>query len=125
MAEGLVREFGAGLVEVYSAGFIAVAIHPQAVLVMQEIGIDISQQRSKRIDYAFMNTMDYVILLCTDSEGAVFCPPIPSHVAQLHWPIYDPVRIIGTEDEVRRAFRQARDEIGMHVVQFLRQFAEV
>jgi len=122
MAEGLARELGDGLVEACSAGVIAVPVQPQAVQVMQEIGIDISHHQSKVMDLALMSTMDYVITLC--QQGAASCPATPANVKRFHWPVDDPVGAVGTEDEVLGKFRRARDEIGMHIVQFLRQIAE-
>lgn len=122
MAEGLARELGDGLVEAHSAGVIAVPVQPKAVQVMREIGIDISRHRSKVMDLGLMSTMDYVITLC--EQGAASCPITPAYVKRIHWPVDDPVGAVGTEDEILGEFRRARDEIGMHIVQFLRQIAE-
>lgn len=122
MAEGLARELGNGLVEAHSAGTIAVAVQPRAIQVMQEIGIDISQQKPKVLDLARMLSMDYVISLCDNAAGA--CPTAPDRVRRLHWPIEDPVGAVGTAEEILSEFRRARDEIGMHMVEFLRQIAD-
>lgn len=122
MAEGLARELGSGLVEAHSAGTMAVAVQPRAIQVMQEIGIDISGQRSKVLDPAHMASMDYVITLC--DSAAASCPMPPARVIHIHWPIKDPVGTIGTEEEVMDEFRRARDEIGMYLIRFLRQIAE-
>ena len=72
MAEGLARELGKNVMEPYSAGLLAAGVHPRAIAVMREIGIDISQQKSKAIDEELLKTMDIVITLCDDAAEA--CP---------------------------------------------------
>lgn len=119
MAEGFARELGRGLVEPHSAGLIAAGIHRRAIAVMEEIGIDISRQRSKEIDEAQLRKMDIIITLCSNAEDA--CPWTPPYIMRLHWPIKDPVGTVGTEDEVMREFRRARDEIRRKVEEFLRK----
>lgn len=118
MAEGLARELGKGMIEPYSAGLIATAVHPRAVAVMKEIGIDISGQRSKSIDHGLLRQMDVVITLCTNAEE--YCLRIPLEVNRLHWPIRDPVGTIGTEETIMKEFRRARDEIRDRIIEFLR-----
>jgi len=109
MAEGLARELGKGILEPSSAGLLAAGVHPRAIDVMKEIGIDISKQKSKVIDEATMMTMDMVITLCTYAEDA--CPLTPPGIQRFHWPIKDPVATIGSGAEVMKDFRRARDEI--------------
>jgi len=109
MAEGLARELGKNLLEPYSAGVLAAGVHPRAIDVMKEIGIDISQQRSKIVDEAQIMTMDMVVTLCSNAEEA--CPLTPPGIERLHWPIRDPVSTIGSGAEVMKDFRRARDEI--------------
>jgi arsenate reductase len=117
MAEGLAREMGNGLVEPYSAGLMAAGVHPRAITVMNEIGIDISGQRSKSIDEKTLRTMDLVITLC--DNAAESCPWTPPEVRQLHWPINDPVGTKGTEEEIMMEFRRARDEIRGKIQKFI------
>lgn len=118
MAEGLAKKLGNGLIEPYSAGLIATSVHPRAIAVMKEIGIDISGQTSKSIDLNMMRQMDLVITLCTNAEA--YCSRIPLDVKRLHWPIKDPVGTIGTEDTIMKEFRRARDEIRDRIIEFLR-----
>lgn len=117
MAEGFARELGKGLVEPYSAGLIAAGVHPRAIAVMKEIGIDISVQTSKEIDDVVLGKMDAVITLCGNAEEA--CPWTPPEIKRLHWPIKDPVGTVGTEGEIMREFRRARDEIKEEVSDFI------
>jgi arsenate reductase len=64
MAEGFARELGKGIIEPYSAGLVPCFVHPRAIEVMREAGIDISRQKSKGIDEELLIQMDLVITLC-------------------------------------------------------------
>lgn len=84
MAEGFARATG---IEAYSAGTEPAGyVHPVAVQVMAEEGIDISGQTSKELDLNLAQTMDAVITVCGEADET--CPAIP-HVNRLHWPIPD------------------------------------
>jgi arsenate reductase len=119
MAEGLLRHLAGGKVEVHSAGLFAAGVHPRAVQVMREAGIDISGQTSKDIDPGLLRRMDYAITLCGHAESS--CPATPPEVRRLHWPVEDPVGARGTEEEVLKEFRRARDEIKLRIERFLRE----
>ena len=109
MAEGLARHLGKGIIEPYSAGLFPFHVQSRAIHVMKEIGIDISQQKSKEIDSMPLNSMDIIITLCCHADKS--CPATPPGIKRVHWPIKDPVGTIGTEKEIMDAFRKARDEI--------------
>jgi len=109
MAEGLARYYGDGLLEVYSAGLFAAGIYPRAIVVMRELGIDISKQKSKEIDETLLKKMDFVITLCGNADDS--CPRTPPGIRRIHWNIKDPVGSIGTDDAIMGEFRRARDEI--------------
>jgi arsenate reductase len=117
MAEGLARELGKGLIEPFSAGLLAAGLHPRAMAVMKEIGIDISNQKSKRIDEKILVTMDIIITLCVNAEE--FCPLTPSWIQRIHWPIEDPIYAIGTAEEIMKDFRRARDQIRVRIEEFI------
>lgn len=117
MAEGIARELGRGVLEPYSAGLMAAGVHPRAIAVMKELGIDISGQRSKVIDERLLDTMDVVVTLCDNAAEA--CPLTPAKIKRLHWPIKDPVGTTGTEAEIMRDFRRARDEISKKIRDFV------
>lgn len=121
IAEGFAREFGKGIVEVHSAGLMAAGVHPRAITVMKELGIDISEQKSKTIDTDLFAQMDLVIILCSNVEK--FCPRAPSGMKRLFWPIRDPVGTIGTEKQKMKDFRRARDEIKAQVEWLIREIA--
>lgn len=117
MAEGFARALGSQEWEVYSAGFEPKGVHPMAIEVMREAGVDISHQTSKLLDSTLLAKMDYVITLCGEADEA--CPVTPPSVTRLHWPLEDPARATGTPEEVRAKFRQVRDEIRRRVESFL------
>jgi arsenate reductase len=109
MAEGFAGELGKGFIEPYSAGLMAAGVNPNAIMVMREKGIDISGQRSKEIDDKLLGEMDIIVTLCGNAEKS--CPVTPPGIRRIHWPIKDPVGTIGTEEEIMKEFRRARDEI--------------
>jgi arsenate reductase (thioredoxin) len=117
MAEGFARELGRGLIEPYSAGLLETMVHPRAIAVMKEEGIDISGQQSKSIDEEQLRKMDVVITLCGRAE--LMCPLTPPGIRRLHWPIDDPVGTMGSEKKIMKEFRRARDEIRMKIEGFI------
>src|SRR3989344_4693467 len=109
MAEGFARAFAPANVEVFSAGTHPSGyIHPKAIRVMQEKGIDISEQYSKVIDPQLLAQMNLVVTVCEESQA---CPLVPPQVPHQHIPIHDPVGPYATEEEQLQAFRRVRDTI--------------
>ena len=109
MAEGLARSLSRGAVEVHSAGLEPKGIHPLAVAVMDEIGIDIRKQWSKGMDPDALKQAGWIITLCDHADKR--CPTVPDPVRKEHWPLEDPAQARGTDDEKLRVFRGIRDEI--------------
>jgi arsenate reductase len=116
MAEGFGKYYSEKLgkdLEVYSAGSNpSKYVHPLAIKVMAEKGIDISNNKSKSLNEIPLNELDYVITLCGDA--AETCPVIPGANTQ-HWGLPDPAKAEGTEEEKLEAFRKIRDEIEKRV----------
>jgi arsenate reductase len=119
MAEGFARLLGKGIVEPYSAGLTPSRVNPKAIQVMGEIGIDISGQSSKGINDDLLRGMDTVITLC--GYAAELCPLTPPGIKRIHWAIDDPVAATGTEDEIMKEFRKARDEIKKDIQNYLQK----
>ena len=117
MAEGLLRHMGGDRFEVFSAGTKPGLVRPEAIAVLAELGIDISQHRSKSVDEFLGQPLDLVITVCDNAKES--CPVFPAQVRRLHWPFPDPAHIEGTEDERRAAFRAVRDQIEARIRQFL------
>ena len=109
MAEGLAKEICKGVLEIYSAGLMSATIHKKAIAVMKELGIDISEQKSKTINEDLLREMDFVVTLCFNAED--LCPSTPPGTKRIYWPIKDPVGMLGTEEEIMDEFRRTRDEI--------------
>ena len=110
MAEGFLRSFGAG-VEVHSAGTEpAPRVHPLAVRVMKEIGIDIGAGVPKSVEAYLGQPFDHVITVCDDADRN--CPLFSGKVGKRsHIGFTDPARVRGTEEQVLAVFRQVREEI--------------
>ncbi len=119
MAEGFAKEFGKGLIEVHSAGLMVAGVHNRAIAVMKEIGIDISNQKSKVIEEGLLKQMDIIVTLCGYAEE--LCPYTPPEIKRIHWPIKDPVGTTGTEQKIMNEFRHARDEIKEKVQELIKQ----
>jgi arsenate reductase len=109
MAEGWAKHFAAGRIEVQSAGIEAHGKNPRAIAVMAEAGIDISHQESTRVTQAMIDTADVVVTVCGHADE--HCPALPATVHKIHWPLSDPAKATGTEEEIMNVFRAARDEI--------------
>jgi arsenate reductase len=84
-------------------------VHPKAIQVMNELGIDISKNRSKHLNEFLDRRVHTVITVCGNADEA--CPIFPGTVARYHWVFEDPAKAQGTEDEVLEAFQRIRDEI--------------
>lgn len=109
MAEGWLRHFGGSEIEVYSAGTRPSFVHPLAIQVMKEEGVDISSHRSKSVDEFVGKELDVVVTVCDDAREE--CPYLPGTHAMVHIPFEDPARASGTLDERLVVFRRVRDQI--------------
>ncbi len=119
MAEGWLRHFAGDRFEALSAGTNPVGVNPQAVEVMQEVGIDISHQQSKHVAEFQGRRLHYVITVCDHAQAS--CPTEPRGDVRLHWSFDDPARAQGSVLERVQVFRRVRDEIGKHIQGWLRE----
>lgn len=117
MAEGLLREYGKGRFEVYSAGISPVGVNPNAVKVMQELDIDIGDQTSDSISKELLDKADMLITLCGDAREN--CPFVPVKVEKRHWALEDPARAEGSEEQVLEKFREVRDQLKKYVEELI------
>jgi arsenate reductase len=110
LAEGILRNCAGDLFEVHSAGSNPAGyVHPKAVEVMKEIGIDISRHTSKHMNQFLGQKIDTVITVCGNADQA--CPMFPGQVNRYHWGFDDPAHARGTDEEILAVFRRARDRI--------------
>ncbi len=112
MAEGWARHLKGDALEAYSAGIETHGLNPYAVRVMAEAGVDISGQRSKRVDELAGIPFDYVITVCDHAHES--CPLFPGRTRVVHRGFDDPPRLAKSarsEDEALGHYRRVRDEI--------------
>ena len=88
-----------------------------SVKVMEEIGIDISGQRSKSVNEFLGQSFNYVITLCDSAKQT--CPVFPGKYIKIHWDLEDPAQTRGTEEEKIKVFRKTRNQIKKHILKFL------
>ena len=119
MAEAFLRKYGGNTFEPYSAGLEPKGIHPLTTKVMNEVGIDISNQRSKPIDtYLGKILFEYLVTVCDDADKN--CPAgIHGVKTKMHWSFEDPARFQGNEDEKLAKFREVRDLIEKRIKEWI------
>lgn len=112
MAEGWTRHIKGDLIAPYSAGVRPHGIDPRAVKAMAEVGIDISQHRSKDVSKVEHVDFDYVITVCDRAHES--CPFFPAETKVVHVGFEDPPRLAAdcsSEEEAMLFYRRVRDEI--------------
>jgi arsenate reductase len=116
MAEGLLRDLAGDRVEVVSAGVAPTHVRAEAIAALKEIGIDISNHRSKSIDEFLTQAFDYVITVCDNAHQ--HCPLFPGG-RRIHWSMEDPAAVKGDEKTRLAAFREVRDELRERLRRFI------
>jgi arsenate reductase len=116
MAEALLKFLAGDRFEVHSAGTKPVAVRPEAITVMRELGIDISGNRAKHVDEFRNEPFDYVLTVCDNANET--CPVYPGHTNRLHHSFDDPAAVQGSEEERLLAFRRIRDQISEYLQNF-------
>jgi len=110
MAEGILRHAAGDLLDVQSAGSKPAGyVHPKAIQVLHEIGIDLAGHHSKHMNEFLNRDIETVITVCGNADQA--CPVFPGQVNRHHWGFADPAHATGTDEEVVAVFRRVRDEI--------------
>ena len=110
MGEAILRNAFDGRIRVASAGSNPAGfVHPLAIQVLKEIGLDIRAHRSKSMSEFLRENVDTVITVCNEADYA--CPTFPGQRHRHHWPFDDPARASGTEQQILAAFRRVRDEM--------------
>lgn len=110
LAEGILEHCAGDLFDVQSAGSKPAGyVHPLAIEVMREIGIDISNHTSKHMNAFLDRQVNTVITVCGNADQA--CPMFPGQVSRYHWGFDDPAHATGSEEEIRNVFRRVRDQI--------------
>jgi len=118
MAEGLLRHDGGETFAVESAGLEPSFVRTEAIEVMREVGIDITNHRSKSLDEFINQPFDYVITVCDNANQ--HCPIFPGTSERIHWSIEDPAAVLGDQATRLQAFRAARDNLRGRLDEFIR-----
>ena len=119
MAEAFLRHYASNDFEAHSAGVEPKPLNPLTVQVMEEIGIDMSQARSKGIrEYLGFKNFGYLVVVCSDAEEK--CPVIFVNVfKRMFWPFEDPARFQGSDEQKLAKFREVRDQIDQRIREWL------
>jgi len=106
-------------VEVFSAGTKPSVVHPLAIAVMAEAGVDLSSHQSKSIQEYWGQPFDLVVTVCDSAREA--CPMFPGAAEQIHESFPDPAGFTGTKEEVLGRFREVRDQIRSGLVPIVKR----
>ncbi len=121
MAEAFLKQLAGERFEMESAGLEPGKLNPIVVEAMKEVGIDISQNKTKSAFdfYKQGKQYDYVITVCDESRGQA-CPVFPGKGERLHWGFDDPAAFSGSKDEKLVQTRQVRDKIKARIIEWLK-----
>jgi len=119
IAEGWAKRLGGADFEVQSAGIEAHGKNPRAIAVMAEAGVDISGQESTKLTDDMLDWADYMVTVCGHADE--HCPALPPSVRKEHWPLNDPAKATGSEEDIMVVFRAARDDIRSRVEDLLQR----
>ncbi len=117
MAEGMLRAWAGDRFEAHSAGDAVTQVRPEAITVMDELGIDLRGQRSKHVAEYAGQRFDWAIATCDENQES--CPVFPGATHREYWPFDDPSRATGSEAGRLAKFRRVRDEIAARIREFL------
>ncbi|NQT64139.1 MAG: arsenate reductase ArsC, partial [Candidatus Marinimicrobia bacterium] len=117
IGEGLMRHMAGDKYDVFSAGVEPSRLHPMSILVMNEIGIDISQQSSDDVNDYLKSGIDIVISVC--DHAAQTCPSFPGDVERIHWSLIDPFHGWDVDESKLPDYRHTRDDLKSRIEAFL------
>ena len=117
MAEGWLKHLAGERFGVLSACIAPKGLHPHAVEVMREVGIDISRQQSKHVRQFLGVPVGYVITVCDNARE--HCPVFPGAYTYLHWGLEGPAAAVGSDEQKLAIFRRVRDQIASRVREFV------
>jgi arsenate reductase (thioredoxin) len=120
MAEGFFKKYVGDEFDVFSAGLDPKPIHPLAIQVMSEVGIDISQQYSKDVKQFLGQHFTYLITVCSNAEAR--CPIFPGVIYRLYWPFDDPAAVEGSDAQTLAKFCEIRDKIEDHIRRWMLEY---
>jgi arsenate reductase (thioredoxin) len=121
MAEAFLKKYGGDRFEVESAGLEPGTLNPIVVEAMKDVGIDISQNKTKSAFdfYKQGKQYDYVVTVCDESQSQR-CPIFPGSAQKLHWGFPDPSSFAGTHEQRLRKTKEVRDQIETKIKNWLK-----
>jgi len=122
IAEGWAKWYGKDLFDIQSAGIETHGKNPRAITVMQEAGVDISNQESTKVNENMLAQADLVVTVCGHADE--HCPVLPVGTKKEHWPLEDPAKAQGSEQEIMAQFRASRDDIEARVKDLLERMTK-
>lgn len=122
IAEGWARHLGGDFFQAQSAGIESHGKNPRAIAVMQDVGVDISHQESTRLTDEMLASADYLVTVCGHADE--YCPALPAGMRKEHWPLADPARATGSEEEIMAMFRECRDDLRQRVADLIERVAK-
>jgi len=122
IAEGWAKWYGRPLFEIQSAGIESHGKNPRAIAVMKEAGVDISHQESTKVTDQMLQDADLVVTVCGHADE--HCPILPAGTNKEHWPLDDPAKASGNEEEIMAVFRASRDDIEQRVKDLLARHSD-
>lgn len=122
MAEGWAKRYGRPLFEIQSAGIETHGKNPSAIAVMKDAGVDISNQESTKVTDTMLESADLIVTVCGHADE--HCPVLPVGTNKEHWPLDDPAKAQGTEEEIMNQFRASRDDIKRRVKDLLARHSD-
>lgn len=123
MAEGWAGQLGGKWVDAQSAGIESHGKNLRAIEVMREAGVDISRQESTELTDEILASADCVVTVCGHADEN--CPVLPAGTRKEHWPLDDPAKATGSEDEIMAVFRASRDDIRRRVEDLIKRLEKV
>ena len=108
IAEGFGKKYLSSY-NISSAGTAAHGLNPNTIKTMNEIGIDISNQTSKKINLNDLNSYDLIITLCGNAKDK--CPAFKKGIKHIHWGLSDPANIVGSNNDILKGYAKVRDQI--------------
>ncbi len=119
IAEGYLRYYAKNKANIYSAGVEAHGVNPMAVVIMNEDGIDITNQTSNNLEEYITINFDYVITVCDNAKER--CPLFSGNAIKVHRNFFDSSKVKGTEKEIHLAFQKTRNEIKEYCKTFIQK----
>lgn len=121
MAEGWAHHLADDSFGVQSAGIECHGQNPRAIAIMREADLDISVQESTRVTDEMLRSADLVVTVCGHADE--HCPVLPAGVQKEHWPLDDPAKASGSEEDIMDVFRASRDDIKGRVADLLKRYS--